>query len=173
VQAFGGADFCGVGDTGADSANDIIGFSSRGPTSDGRKKPDIMLPGTHISGTVAQASNVSPVSGTGAQLACFTADGVCGGVGINFFPAGQQWYTASSGTSHSTPAISGFAALLRQDFINRGFSPPSPAMTKALMMNTAAYMNGTGANDTLPSNNQEWAAQIWTTTSIFSIKREY
>jgi hypothetical protein len=101
VQAFGGADGCSVADTGADSANDIIGFSGRGPTSDGRKKPDIMLPGTHISGTVAQASNVSPVSGTGAQLACFNANGVCGGVGIDFFPAGQQWYTASSGTSHS------------------------------------------------------------------------
>ena len=34
VQAFGGADGCGVADSGADSANDIISFSSRGPTSD-------------------------------------------------------------------------------------------------------------------------------------------
>src|SRR6266536_4551700 len=33
-------------------------------------------------------------------------------------------------------------------------TPPSPAMTKALMTNTARYMTGTGANDTLPSNNQ-------------------
>ena len=60
VQAFGGADGCGVGDTGADSANDIIGFSSRGPTSDGRKKPDLVAPGTHVSGGVAQAAIVSP-----------------------------------------------------------------------------------------------------------------
>ena len=72
----------------------------------------------------------------------------------NFFPAGQQWYTASSGTSHSTPAIAGVAALIRQHFINQALPPPSPAMTKALMMNSARYMTGAGANDTLPSNNQ-------------------
>src|SRR5207247_10330806 len=103
---------------------------------------------------VAQATNMSPVSGTGAQLACFNASGVCGGQGINFFPSGQQWYTASSGTSHSTPAIAGLTALVRQDFINRSLTPPSPAMTKAMIMNSARYMNGSGANDTLPSNNQ-------------------
>jgi hypothetical protein len=42
VQPFGGADGCGIGDSGADSANDIIFFSSRGPCTDGRKKPEIM-----------------------------------------------------------------------------------------------------------------------------------
>jgi hypothetical protein len=157
VQAFGGSDGCGIADSGADNANDIIFFSSRGPTDDGRQKPDIMAPGTHISGGVAQQTLISPTgSGTGDDLACFTTngDGVCGGVGINFFPAGQQWYTASSGTSHSTPALSGLAALMRQFFINLGSAPPTPAMTKALMVNTARYMTGTGANDTLPSNNQ-------------------
>jgi subtilisin-like proprotein convertase family protein len=156
VNPFGGADACGVGDTGADNANDIIGFSSRGPTSDGRKKPDIMGPGTHVSAGVAQASIASPTgSGTGAQLACFDGTGVCGGTGgSNFFPAGQQWYTASSGTSHSTPAIAGIAALIRQHFINQAAPLPSAAMTKGLLMNSARYMNGVGANDSLPSNNQ-------------------
>ncbi len=156
VQAFGGADGCGVPDTGADNLNDIIGFSSRGPTADGRKKPEIVAPGTHVSGGAPQASIASPTgSGTGAQLACFNGTGVCGGTGgSNFFPAGQQWYSASSGTSHSTPAIAGYAALIRQHFINQSMTPPTPAMTKALMMNSARYLNGAGANDTLPSNNQ-------------------
>jgi subtilisin-like proprotein convertase family protein len=156
VQAFGGADGCGTGDVEADSVNDIVGFSSRGPTADGRRKPDIVAPGTHISGGVAQASIASPAgSGTGDDLACFNATGVCGGTGGgNFFPAGQQWYTASSGTSHSTPAVAGFAALIRQYFINNALTPPSPALTKAMMMNTARYMSGTGANDSLPSNSQ-------------------
>ena len=155
VNPFGGADACAIDDTGADSANDLIFFSGRGPTADGRKKPDISAPGTHITGGVAQASIVSPAgSGSGAQLACFDGSGVCGGVGSNFFPAGQQWYTASSGTSHSTPAISGVAALIRQHFINQALTPPTPAMTKAMLLNTARYMNGVGANDTLPSNNQ-------------------
>src|SRR5262249_43559435 len=48
VRAFGGSDGSGIGDSGADNANDIIFFSSRGPTSDGRFKPEIVAPGTHV-----------------------------------------------------------------------------------------------------------------------------
>jgi subtilisin-like proprotein convertase family protein len=155
VNPFSGADGCGIADIGADNANDIISFSSRGPTSDGRKKPDIVAPGTHVSGGVAQAALVLPGgSGTGAQLACFDGGGVCGGVDSIFFPAGQEYYSASSGTSHSTPAIAGAAALIRQHFINQSLAPPTPAMTKALLLNSARYLNGTGANDSLPSNSQ-------------------
>ena len=151
VQAFGGSDLCGYGDTSANSANDIIGFSSRGPCDDGRKKPEIVAPGTHISGGVIQ---VAAPGANGTADGCFTGNGVCGGVGSDFFPAGQQWYTASDGTSHSCPAVAGGCALIRQFFINQGVSPPSPAMTKAMLMNSARYMNGTGANDTLWSNSQ-------------------
>jgi subtilisin family serine protease len=156
VQPFGGADGCGVGDSGADSANDMIAFSSRGPCDDGRKKPEIVGPGTHDSGGVFQASLVNPPgSGNGAAGGCFNASGVCAGPGgSNFWPLGQQWYTASSGTSHSCPAVSGTAALIRQDFINQGLTLPSPAIIKALIMNSARYMTGTGANDTLWSNSQ-------------------
>ncbi len=156
VQAFGAADGCNTTDVGADNANDIIAFSSRGPTSDGRKKPDIMGPGTHISGGAPQASIASPpYSGTGSALAIFDGSGVCGGTaGSFFFPAGQQWYTASSGTSHSTPALAGETVLMRQQFINQGLTPPSPAMTKALLSNAARYMTGVSANDSLPSNAQ-------------------
>jgi subtilase family protein/HYR domain-containing protein len=154
VQAFGGADGCGTGDTGADSAQDIIAFSSRGPTSDARKKPDLVAPGTHVSGVVAQASALA--TGTGVANACFDATGVCGGPGpgFDFFPLGQQFYTASSGTSHSTPAIAGACALVRQFFINTFAAPPSPAMTKAALMNSASYMTGVGAGGNLWSNSQ-------------------
>ena len=72
----------------------------------------------------------------------------------DFFPAGQQFYSASSGTSHSAPAVAGGAALIRQHFINNGLTPPSPAMTKALLVNSARHMTGALANDTLPSNRQ-------------------
>jgi hypothetical protein len=140
-------------DAAADSANDIPNFSSRGPTADGRKKPDIMAPGTHITGGVAQEANPG-VNGT--ALACFDGSGVSGGPGgSNFFPlGGQQFYTASNGTSHSCPAVAGGAALVRQHFINKLIGEASPAMTKAYLMNSARYMTGTGANDTLWSNNQ-------------------
>jgi subtilisin-like proprotein convertase family protein len=152
ARAFGGNDGCGAGDDGADNANDIAGFSSRGPTMDGRQKPDIVAPGTHITGGVAQVANPGV---NGQANSCYAAGGVCGGLAGNpFFPAGQQFYSASTGTSHSTPAAAGAAALLRQHFLNLGLAAPSPAMTKAVIMNSARYLNGAGANDSLWSNSQ-------------------
>ena len=153
VHPFGGADGSGIDDTGANSVADMIYFSSRGPCQDGRKKPDIVAPGTHVSGGVAQQSAVA--GGTGSAIGCFDGTGVSGGVGgANFFPPGQQFFSASSGTSHSTPGVAGGCALVRQWFVNQGRNAPTPAMIKAFLANSTRYMNGVGANDTLPSNNQ-------------------
>lgn len=132
-----GTDGCGVASSGADDARDVIGFSSRGPTSDNRIKPDIMAPGTHIYGAASQDP-------------AYNGSGVCD----QYRPPGQTLYAWSSGTSHSTPAVAGAVALLRQWFLNQGNPAPSPAMTKAYLMNTTTWMTGSGANDTLPSNNQ-------------------
>jgi hypothetical protein len=135
-----GNDGCGIPNSGADSANDIIGFSSRGPVNsaggDGRIKPDIVAPGTHIEAGIPQSN--------------YDGSSVCN----QFFPPGQTLYGWSSGTSHSTPAVAGGAALLYQFFLNSGLSAPSPAMAKAYLMNSAAYMSGVGAGGTLPSNSQ-------------------
>jgi hypothetical protein len=150
VQATG-TDGCGLTDSGANSANDIIFFSSRGPCADGRLKPEIVAPGTHVSGGVAQAANAGA---NGTADSCFNANGVCALLNGNFFPVGQQLFTISSGTSHSAPAVVGGCALLRQYFINNFNAPPSPAMTKAFLMNSARYMTGVSANDSLWSNNQ-------------------
>jgi subtilisin family serine protease len=135
-----GTDGCGIPNSGADSANDIISFSSRGPVNsgggDGRIKPDIVAPGTHIEAGIPQSN--------------YDGSSVCD----QFFPAGQTLYGWSSGTSHSTPAVAGGAALVYQFFLNSGLSAPSPAMTKAFLMNSAAYMTGVGAGGNLPSNSQ-------------------
>lgn len=135
-----GTDGCGIGNTGADSANDIISFSSRGPVNsaggDGRVKPDIIAPGTHIEAGVPQSN--------------YDGSSVCN----QYWPSGQTLYGWSSGTSHSCPAVAGGAALVYQDFLNKGLSAPSPAMVKASLMNSAAYMSGTGAGGNLPSNSQ-------------------
>ncbi len=155
VQAFGGADSSGVTDAQANNANDVVSFSSRGPCADGRHKPDLMAPGTHVSGGVIQVVNPGA---TGQADPCFTGAGVSGGFGSNFFPPGQQYFTASSGTSHATPGVAGGCALLRQYFINQSQNPPSPAMTKAWLMNAARYLNGANANDTLPSDSQGMGA---------------
>ena len=155
-----GDDGCTTPDSEANNANDIASFSSRGPCSDLRKKPEIVAPGTHITGGVAQQTRGTT---NGNDLACFDGTGVCGlpgggtvGSKFNFFPtnSAQQFWTTSSGTSHSTPAVAGGCALIRQYFINLGLNAPSPAMVKAYLMNAARYMTGTSANDTLWSNNQ-------------------
>lgn len=146
VQSLGGADGCSVADSDANNANDMASLSSRGPTMDGRRKPDLVAPGTHVSGGLAQAD--SP-TGTGEADVCFTGSGICGGVGSNFFPTGQQFFTVSSGTSHSAPAVAGASALLRQYFVNQSLTPPSPAMTRAYLINSTRYLTGAGAADAL------------------------
>lgn len=161
VQTFGGADQCGVDDTLSSSADDMHPASSRGPTADGRAKPDLVAPGTHVSGGVPQAASPGP---NGTALACYASAtpsslAICAGTGSLpaglYFPSGgQQLFTASSGTSMATAAVSGAAALLRQQFLNGGRPAPSPAMTKAVLVNAARYLAGTGANDTLPSPAQ-------------------
>ena len=148
VQPFGGYDGCNIGDNQADSANEILDLSSRGPCADGRHKPDLVAPGTHVSGGVIQAADPGPL---GTADPCFNPEGsICGGIESDFYPPGQQFYTASSGTSHASPCVAGGCALLRQYFINQSWLAPSPAMTKAWLMNCARYMT----NDTLWSDAQ-------------------
>jgi len=132
-----GSDGCAVGNTGADSALDIINFSSRGPTSDSRKKPEICAPGTHIEGAASRATG-------------YDGSGVCN----QYWPTGQTLYAWSSGTSHSTPAVAGACALVRQWFANNALGTPSPALLKAWLTGTTTYMTGLYGNDTLWSNNQ-------------------
>ncbi|MCP3917825.1 MAG: S8 family serine peptidase, partial [bacterium] len=135
-----GTDGCGVPNSGANNINDIISFSSMGPVNssggDGRWKPEIVAPGTHIQAGVPQSN--------------YNGSGVCNA----FWPGGQTLYGWSSGTSHSTPAVAGSAALVHQWFLNQGMSAPSAAMKKAVIVNSAAYLTGAFANDTLPSNSQ-------------------
>lgn len=150
----GGEDACTESDTNANTANDMACFSSVGPCSDGRMKPDIIAPGIHITGGVPQELPPPDPASTGLAISCYNASGVCAFFNSDFYPTNQQFYTESSGTSHSTPAVAGACALVRQYFINNGSTPPSPAMTKAFLMNSARYMTGSGADDTLWSPSQ-------------------
>ncbi len=155
VQAFGGSDASKISDASAASANDLASFSSRGPCADGRIKPDLMAPGTHISGGLIQATNDLVNFPDGEADPCYNGADISGGPnGSIFWPTNQQFYTASSGTSHSTPCVAGGCALVLQYFLNNFTNLASPAMTKAYLMNSARYLTGAGANDTLPSPNQ-------------------
>lgn len=135
----------GIGPEGADNAMDILRFSSGGPTLDGRAKPDLTAPGTHIYGAASQSSG-------------FFGQGLCPGVPI-YQPPNQSIYTWSSGTSLAAPHITGGAALVRKFFTQRsvlGGAAPSPAMTKAFLVTSALYMTGESAAGNLPQNRQGW-----------------
>ncbi len=156
-----GNDDCELSDSDANDANSVTCSSSQGPCTDGRMKPDLVAPGIHVTGGAPQELPVSSPSSLGRGLSCFDAFGVCALMGSgdtgsaeNFFPLGQQFYTESSGTSHATPAVSGACALIRQFFINNSMTPPSAAMTKAVLLNSARYMSGLNAGDTLWSPSQ-------------------
>ncbi|MBB6088485.1 S8 family serine peptidase, partial [Wenzhouxiangella marina] len=140
------SDGCGVGPTGADDAMDVINFSSRGPAPGGRTKPETIAPGTHIQGTAS----------TGPS---YNGSGVCD----QYAPSGQTIFAASSGTSHSTPAVAGVASLTWHWLENAGnilpfetpANPtPSPALIKAYILAHPTYLTGVSAGDTLPSNVQ-------------------
>jgi uncharacterized repeat protein (TIGR01451 family) len=136
----------GCSESAANNADDMATFSSRGPTDDGRYKPEISAPGTHVQGPASQDPG-------------YNGTGVCGGPGgTSYYPASQTLYTWSSGTSHSTPAIAGTASLV-WNYYGRVLKPsatPSPAMLKALLLNSTRYLQGLSTGDTLPSNSQGW-----------------
>ncbi|HKY06488.1 MAG TPA: S8 family serine peptidase, partial [Blastocatellia bacterium] len=133
-----------IGPDGADSALDILRYSSGGPTDDFRIKPDIAAPGTHIFGAYTTAPGA-------------IGEGLCPGL-PKFRPPNQRLYTWSSGTSLAAPHISGAASLVRKYFTAHNLlgdgRAPSIAMTKAYLMNAASYMTGENAGGNLPSERQ-------------------
>jgi len=130
-------DGCGVGPTEADNAMDVVDFSSRGPAPGGRVKPEVIAPGTHIQGTASTHSS-------------YNGSGVCD----QYRPSGQTIFAASSGTSHSTPAVAGVISLYYHWLENEYGITPSPALMKAYLIAHPTYLTGVDANDDLPSYDQ-------------------
>jgi MYXO-CTERM domain-containing protein len=133
-----------VRDADADNAKGLAYFSSRGPTTDGRRKPDIVAPGTNIQGASTTYSKA-------------TGNGVC----VRYFPAGQTRYALSSGTSHSCPAAAGMGALVHSWYLDSFAAAPSPAMVKAILAGHSADMvggaNGAGGSlGNIPDQLQGW-----------------
>lgn len=168
----------------------LVNFSSLGPTADGRIKPDITAPGSVV---VSARFPVTYVDDE-ADLQCTAAvDEVC-------FPGFGGCYLTDTtnschagtllGTSMASPLAAGLGALARQYFID-GFWPtgaavpadtrvPSAALIKATMINGARNMTGNrfgrgggGALDLgplsdAPANSQGWGRVMLDDALYFS-----
>ncbi|HEX8286674.1 MAG TPA: BACON domain-containing carbohydrate-binding protein [Pyrinomonadaceae bacterium] len=119
--------------TEANNLDDLYSNSSRGPAADGRIKPDVVAPGTVITGSRA---------GNDANLSGATIDSA---------------HRYSTGTSHSAAQVAGAAALFTNFWKNtRAGINPSPALIKAALINSAQEMNGSGAGSAIPNGNEGW-----------------
>ncbi|HVM59325.1 MAG TPA: choice-of-anchor D domain-containing protein [Verrucomicrobiae bacterium] len=146
---------------GASTLDDgMSSFSSFGPCEDGRFKPDIVAPGEGILGATSQATYTHPdcdgCDPNNPSPAVCSQDVVSDPVITRLYGEVDNGITAYAGTSFSAPAVSGGAQLLWWYFQNRLLMlPPSPAMLKAYLCNSALYLPIidplTGAQDTLPS----------------------
>ena len=126
-----------AGDCVVNNAAGMAAFSSRGPSDDGRIKPDIVAPGVVIQSVRAyQATSI-------------------GGDPIN--P-----YRSMSGTSMATPLTAGAVAIIRQFYTDVKGVTPSGALLKATLINSATdlypgqYANATEQNPHLPNFAQGW-----------------
>lgn len=111
----------------------IAAFSSRGPTRDGRLKPEIVAPGTNI------------------VSVCSRVDGA-----TQLWGAYDENYCYAGGTSMSTPLTAGGAAVARQFLVERLNQPrPSAALVKALLMHSAENLFPGQYGDRGKSSGQE------------------
>lgn len=99
----------------------MAGFSSRGPCTDRRIKPDVVAPGTDILSTRAST----------APLRSFWGP----------FP-GNPRYAYMGGTSMAAPLATGCAAVVRQFYVDDRGHEPSAALLKATLINGARWLSG-------------------------------
>ncbi|MBN1389204.1 MAG: S8 family serine peptidase [Candidatus Thermoplasmatota archaeon] len=103
----------------SDDPTGMAAFSSRGPTNDGRIKPDVVAPGTNI---LSVRSTQTSATGWGAYQ-------------------DNSQYIFMGGTSMSTPITAGTVVLLREYYEEiLDHNSPSGALLKATLINGALDM---------------------------------
>lgn len=129
--------------------NQVAQFSSRGPTTDGRYKPTVVMIGDEV--TSAKNSQ-----GQSIQESCEA---------VNKFEI-FGFTSPISGTSMACPAVAGIATLVRQYYME-GFYPggernpangftPTSALVRATIINSAQPLSFSPR----PDNNQGWGLVV-------------
>ncbi|HEX4980357.1 MAG TPA: S8 family serine peptidase, partial [Ilumatobacteraceae bacterium] len=119
----------------ADDPDQVVAFSSRGPTADGRVKPEVVAPGTWI------LSTKSTMLSTTAN-------------GWRRFPPSLKYFYMG-GTSMATPLTAGAMAAIRQHLRrDRRILNPSAALMKAVVIAGALRLPNTAPAGTVADNHQ-------------------
>ncbi|MGB1914142.1 MAG: S8 family serine peptidase [Candidatus Poseidoniaceae archaeon] len=110
--------------------DNLMTGSSRGPTDDGRIKPDIIAPGGYVRSCRAQEAQ--DIAGSSWQ---------------------STWYLEYTGTSMATPNAAGASTLIREYLIEIAQRPsPQGALVKALLVLGAQDINSRD----IPNNDEGW-----------------
>ncbi len=121
----------------ADGPDTMADFSSRGPSADGRIKPDLVAPGTWI------ASAASAAAPNESLIAWSVID---------------NFYVFMGGTSMSGPHAAGAAAIFTQYYqALHTNATPSPALVKAALINSAEELDeSNGGPGPIPNFDEGW-----------------
>ena len=119
----------------ADDADQVVAFSSRGPTQDDRIKPDVVAPGTFILST--RSTRLAPNN-----------------FAWKAYPPNKSYFFMG-GTSMATPLTSGAVGLIRE-FLRkeRGLANPSAALLKATLLAGAQRLPKTAPAGTIADPHQ-------------------
>ncbi len=115
---------------GGSAPDTLATSSSRGPTDDGRLKPDVSAPGSWVRSCRSQdASDISTATWS------------------------SQWYLEYSGTSMAAPNAAGASALIREYLIEVAQRPePQGALVKSLLILGAEDIDSRD----IPNNDEGW-----------------
>jgi len=141
-------------DPSAGNAEQMAAFSSRGPTDDGRIKPDIVAPGTWVLSGFSDLYQEGYDTQANPQTGLYQYDGWG-------YPLDDK-YKYMGGTSMANPLVAGAAAAVRDFFEKVHAHAASAALVKATLVNSAVDLldeNNDGADDNdmpIPNVYEGW-----------------